>query len=74
MKKRVWLSVGSEEWPDFRDNARAFFGQMQASNYEELALKVHFIEGERHAGNKPEAYNRALRFAFEPWAATQKKD
>ncbi len=74
LERRVWLSVGSEEWPDFEKNARDFFAQFQASKYEGIALSVSVIEGERHAGNKPEAYNRALRFAFEPWAATQEQD
>ena len=74
LNKRIWLSVGSEEWPDFEQNARDFFSQFQASQYEGVALRVSFIEGERHAGNKPEAFNRALRFVFEPWAATQKQD
>jgi hypothetical protein len=39
-----------------------------------VTLAVHVAPGERHAGVKPEAYNRAVRFAFEPWAATQKQD
>lgn len=74
LNKRIWLSVGDQEWPDFEKNARDFFTQFKASQYEGIALRVAFIEGERHAGNKPEAYNRALRFVFEPWAATQKQD
>jgi predicted alpha/beta superfamily hydrolase len=74
LKTRVWLSVGSEEWPEYEKNDHDFFAQFQASRYEGIALRVSVIEGERHAGNKPEAYNRALRFVFEPWAATQKQD
>lgn len=63
---RLWLSVGSREWPDFRKGALDFFKQIQKSNYASLALQVHSIEGEGHAGNKPEAYNRAMRFVSEP--------
>ena len=74
LKHRIWLSVGTDEWPDYMKNARDFFAQFQHSNYEGVALSVYEIAGERHAGNKPEAYNRALRFVFEPWAATQKPD
>lgn len=66
LNKRVWLSVGSEEWPEFQRSARQFFDQFQASAYADLTSRVRIVEGEKHAGNKPEAYNRALRFAFEP--------
>jgi hypothetical protein len=74
LKKRVWLSVGELEWPDYVKQAREFFSQFEASRYEGIALRVQVVPGERHAGVKPEAFNRALRFAFEPWAATQKQD
>jgi predicted alpha/beta superfamily hydrolase len=74
LKKRVWLSVGELEWPDYVKNAKDFFAQFERSHYEGVALKVQIVPGERHSGVKPEAYNRALRFAFEPWAATQKQD
>ena len=29
------------------------------------AIVARIIEGERHAGNKPEAFNRGLRFIFQ---------
>jgi hypothetical protein len=29
-----------------------------------LKLETRVIEGERHAGNKPETFNRGLRFVF----------
>jgi uncharacterized protein len=74
LKKRVWLSIGSEEWPAYVKPARELFKQFEASRYEGIALRTYIVQGEHHAGNKPEAYNRALRFAFEPWAATQKRD
>ena len=74
LNKRVWLSVGDLEWPDYVKNAKAFFAQFESSHYKGIELKVQVVAGERHAGVKPESYNRALRFAFEPWAATQKPD
>lgn len=74
LDKRVWLSVGEREWPDYVKNDKDFFAQFEQSHYEGLALQVQVVPGERHAGVKPEAYNRALRFVFEPWAATQKQD
>jgi predicted alpha/beta superfamily hydrolase len=74
LAKRVWLSVGELEWADYVKNDKEFFAQFEKSHYEGLELRVQVVPGERHAGVKPEAYNRALRFAFEPWAATQKPD
>jgi uncharacterized protein len=74
LKNRVWLSVGADEDLEFTQTARGFFKQFKASNYEGITLRVYEVPGERHAGNKPEAFNRALRFAFEPWAATQKPE
>jgi len=65
LARRVWLSVGTDEWPHFTQAARDFFKQFEASKYQDATVRVRLIEGERHAGNKPEAYNRALRFAFE---------
>jgi predicted alpha/beta superfamily hydrolase len=64
LKNRVWLSVGTDEWTEFTQNARDFFKQFKASNYEGITLRVYEVPGERHAGNKPEAFNRALRFAL----------
>jgi hypothetical protein len=66
--------VGEREEPDNVKTISDFFAQLEQSHYEGLALQVQVVPGERHAGVKPEAYNRAIRFAFEPWAATQKQD
>jgi predicted alpha/beta superfamily hydrolase len=74
LDKRVWLSVGEQEWPDYVKDDKAFFAQFEKSHYEGLSLRVQVVPGEHHAGVKPEAYNRAVRFVFEPWAATQKQD
>jgi hypothetical protein len=35
---------------------------------------VQIVPGEHHAGVKPESFNRALRFVFEPWAAQQPRE
>jgi predicted alpha/beta superfamily hydrolase len=66
LERRVWLSSGSAEWPDYRQRETDFFKQFTGSAYRGMAAKVYEIEGERHAGVKPEAYNRALRFIAEP--------
>lgn len=65
LERRVWLSVGTEEWPDYAAANRQFFAQFERSHYQGAKVRVRLIDGEHHAGNKPEAYNRAIRFAFE---------
>lgn len=71
LERRVWLSVGASEWPDFTRACRDFFEQLRKSPYEGMRLEVKVVEGERHSGVKPESYNRALRFAFADWAAVE---
>jgi predicted alpha/beta superfamily hydrolase len=66
LERRLWLSSGSAEWPDYLARETAFFKQLTASHYRGLALQVYSVPGERHAGVKPEAYNRALRFIAQP--------
>ena len=74
LQKRVWMSVGELEWPEYVRHAKDFFTQFEASRYGGIALRVQIVPGERHAGVKPEAFNRALRFVFEPWAAQQPRE
>ena len=68
LKRRVWLSVADQERPEYTQANKDFFDQFRLSDYEGVVLRTRIIEGERHTGNKPEAYNRAVRFAFEEWA------
>jgi hypothetical protein len=39
--------------------------------YPKLAYEFRIIDGERHAGNQTESYNRGLRFVFAPLAPEQ---
>jgi hypothetical protein len=39
--------------------------------YPKLAYEFRIIDGERHAGNQLESYNRGLRFVFAPMAPEQ---
>jgi uncharacterized protein len=71
LDKRVWISVGDSEWPQFTQAAKEFIVQFQGSGYEGITLQTRVVEGEAHAGVKPESYNRAIRFAFQPWADAQ---
>jgi predicted alpha/beta superfamily hydrolase len=74
LNHRIWLSVGDSEWAHFTQSAKEFFEQFEASAYDGVNLKVRIVEGERHAGVKPEAYNRALRWVFKPWGDQQPYD
>ena len=42
-----------------------FVQVLSQRGYTGLELEARTIEGERHAGNKPEAFNRGLRFVFQ---------
>jgi predicted alpha/beta superfamily hydrolase len=67
LERRLWLSIGESESPGFVAEAKQFFRQIEASRYRGLELKTYTVPGERHSGVKPEAFNRALRYAAEPW-------
>ena len=59
---KLFLAVGSAE--GLAAPVRTFMQTLQSRGYQGLKLETRVIEGERHAGNKPEAYNRGLRFLF----------
>ena len=60
---KLYLSVGEIE-PLARP-VEAFIEVMSKRNYQGLKMETQIIAGERHAGNKPEAFNRGLRFLFQ---------
>jgi len=60
---RLFLSVGGIE--ELRRPVEQFMQVLNARGYTGLQMETRIIEGERHAGNKPEAYNRGLRFVFQ---------
>jgi predicted alpha/beta superfamily hydrolase len=60
---RLFLSVGGIE--ELRLPVEEFMHILSERNYTGLEMETRIIEGERHAGNKPEAYNRGLRFIFQ---------
>ena len=59
---KLFVSVGSVE--GLTEPVKAFIKTLNSRSYTGLKMESRVIEGERHAGNKPEAYNRALRFLF----------
>jgi len=60
---RLFLSVGELE--ELARPVQEFMQVLSERNYTGLEMETRIIEGDRHAGNKPEAYNRGLRFIFQ---------
>jgi len=59
---KLFLAVGGSE--DLDKPVEEFIAQLRSRNYEDLKLETRVIQGERHAGVKPELFNRGLRFVF----------
>ena len=59
---RLFLAVGDQE--GLATPVREFMDVVRGRHYVGLALETRVVEGERHSGNKPEAFNRGLRFIF----------
>jgi len=59
---RLFIAVGGQE--ELTEPVIEFGQIVRARNYRGLTLETRVIEGERHSGNKPEAFNRGLRFIF----------
>lgn len=60
---KLFVSVGEIE--ELAQPVKSFMEALNNSGYQELILETRIIEGERHAGNKPESFNRGLRFIFQ---------
>ncbi len=59
---KLFLAVGGLE--ELSTPVQEFMHTLQSRSYKGLKLETRVIEGERHAGNKPETFNRGLRFVF----------
>ena len=62
VQARLFISVGEVE--DLAGPVKEFVRVLNGRGYGGLKMESRVIEGERHAGNKPEAFNRGLRFVF----------
>jgi predicted alpha/beta superfamily hydrolase len=60
---RLYLSVGELE--PLAPPVVTFMKTLHDRNYEGFKMGARIIDGERHAGNKPEAFNRGLRYVFQ---------
>lgn len=59
---KLYLAVGSDE--GLSRPVQEFMQVLRSRGYKRLKLETRVVEGERHAGNKPEVFNRGLRFVF----------
>lgn len=59
---RLFIGVGSNE--GLSGPVQEFMKTLKAREYKGLKLETRVVEGEGHSGNKPETYNRGLRFVF----------
>lgn len=60
---RLFLSVGELE--EMAGPVNEFMQVLRDRSYPGLEMKTRTIPGERHASNKPETYNRGLRYIFQ---------
>jgi uncharacterized protein len=66
MPVRLFMSVGTAEWPSYVGQIKAFDQIIQGAEYADFSYEFRLIEGERHGGSSTEAYQRGLRFVFKP--------
>jgi predicted alpha/beta superfamily hydrolase len=59
---KLFISVGAVE--GLTEPVKNFMQVVRNRSYAGLKMESRVIEDERHAGNKPEAFNRGLRFVF----------
>jgi len=59
---KLYLAVGSVE--GLSAPVQEFMQVLRSRGYKGLKMETRVVEGERHAGNKPELFNRGLRFVF----------
>ena len=57
---RLFIAVGDVE--ELAGPVQEFWGVLRGRHYAGLTLETRVIAGERHSGNKPEGFNRGLRY------------
>jgi predicted alpha/beta superfamily hydrolase len=68
---RLYMTVGGNEATGFMAPILRMNQRFAPGRYPKLAYEFRIIDGERHAGNQLESYNRGLRFVFAPLAPEQ---
>jgi len=65
---RLYMTGAAAEEPGFLAAIKRFDVRIRTRAYRGLVYDFRIIDGERHAGTKPESFNRGVRFAFAPRA------
>jgi predicted alpha/beta superfamily hydrolase len=68
LNARLYMTVGGNEATSFVAPILRMNQRFAPGRYPKLAYEFRIIDGERHAGNQLESYNRGLRFVFAPLA------
>ncbi len=68
---RLYMTVGGNEDTGFVAPILRMNQRFAPGRHPKLAYDFRIIDGERHAGNQLESYNRGLRFVFAPLAPEQ---
>jgi predicted alpha/beta superfamily hydrolase len=71
LNARLYMTVGGNEATSFVAPILRMNQRFAPGRYPKLAYEFRIIDGERHAGNQIESYNRGLRFVFAPLAPEQ---
>lgn len=69
---RLFMSVAGDEWEDFRGGILAFDQILRHGGYSDFEYEFRLVDGERHAGTKPEGYSRGVRFVMRPYLESLK--
>jgi hypothetical protein len=65
------MTTGGNEATGFVAPILRMNQRLAMRKYPKLTYEFRIIDGERHAGNQLESYNRGLRFVFSPIAPEQ---
>jgi predicted alpha/beta superfamily hydrolase len=68
---RLYMTMGGTESAGFVGDIKKMDQRLATKKYSKLAYEFRVIDGEGHAGNQTESYNRGLRFVFAPVAPKQ---
>lgn len=71
LNARLYMTYGGNESKGFTAPISRMNERFAPGKYPKLAYEFRVIDGERHAGNQLESYNRGLRFVFAPMAPEQ---
>jgi uncharacterized protein len=61
---RLYMTAAEKEESWFGAAIQDLDERLRKRAYRGLAYEFHVVDGERHAGTKPESFNRGVRFAF----------